>query len=39
MHTLLSWVGQVLSVPVIMLCALFGTVGILKAILWFLGRR
>lgn len=39
MHTLLSWFGQVLSVPVIMLCALFGTIGILKAISWFLGRR
>lgn len=39
MHTLLAWAGQVLSVPVIMLCALLGTVGILKTVSWFLGRR
>lgn len=39
MHTLLSWLVRMLSVPVIMFCSLVGTVGIVKAILRFLGRR
>lgn len=39
MHTVVSWLGQILSVPVVMVCSLLGTIVILKAILWFLGRR